>query len=613
MLAPAQKRPPRPPTIETAHMPAPIGGINTVDAGSAMPPTDCVYLYNMVPAEYGLRSRLGYQEWCTGLTGSTDNTVRSILPFTGNHKSGSSNALFASTSSGIWDVSATSATPSQLVTFGVTTGDAGFGTWCVMATPAGRFFLLCDEENGLYIYSENSTTWTKVVLGTTQLWQPSTVYLVGNKTVNGGNEYIVTSEGESASSGGPSGTGTGISDGTVTWNYVGAAATGVIGPSLADQQAGFSGDPANFAFVAVWKSRVWLVERDSTRAWYLDVNSIFGTATSFDFGGKMRAGGPLVGLYDWSYDSGGGLDSLLVGISTAGDVVIYQGTDPTSATTFGLKGAWFVGGVPYGRRIATDYGGDILILSTLGVISLSKLIVGQPVVAGDRSFYATGKIANLFNNLVSTSGTLQGWSLHVHPTDNVLLIAVPSVAGQATTQLAMSFVTKGWGQYRDLPLLSAGVWNGTLYFGTADGRVCINTGYVDDVQLADSNQYMPVAWSVLSSFQNLGSARNKRVESIRPILESQSPSPLVQVTAKYDFDLSEPPPPTGAASGTGSDNTWDDAKWDGSLWGGDYNASQALQGATGMGRFAAIAARGSAVSRTLLVGFDVFFQQGGLL
>jgi methyl coenzyme M reductase beta subunit len=53
-------------------------------------------------------------------------------------------------------------------------------------------------------------------------WVNSTAYkynqLVNNDT---GKIYVCTAEGTSAGSGGPTGTSTGITDGGVTWNYVG--------------------------------------------------------------------------------------------------------------------------------------------------------------------------------------------------------------------------------------------------------------------------------------------------------------------------------------------------------------------------------------------------------
>jgi hypothetical protein len=53
-----------------------------------------------------------------------------------------------------------------------------------------------------------------------QTWQASTAYVVGQHAANGGNAYRCTTAGTSASSGGPTGTGGSISDGTVVWAYI---------------------------------------------------------------------------------------------------------------------------------------------------------------------------------------------------------------------------------------------------------------------------------------------------------------------------------------------------------------------------------------------------------
>ena len=54
-----------------------------------------------------------------------------------------------------------------------------------------------------------------------QNWAGSTVYVLNQHVVNGNNVYKCTTAGTSASSGGPTGTGTGITDGTCVWDYVG--------------------------------------------------------------------------------------------------------------------------------------------------------------------------------------------------------------------------------------------------------------------------------------------------------------------------------------------------------------------------------------------------------
>ena len=722
------KRPVQP-SIEDKHLPAPIGGINTIAAGTEMPPTDCNYLYNMVAAEYGLRSRLGYREWVTGITGSADNSVRTVIPFTGSQPNQAGDKLFVTTDIGIWDCTVSTNAPTQVFSFAAVTANSGRGISCVMVTSAGHFLLYCDEENGYHVYSENNATWTKIGEGyvpwvansqyavgdivSTQgyiPWQQNTVYnATGSEVVAGGNLYGCTSGGTSASTGfGPTGTGSSISDGTVIWTYLGiaqngnayqcvqggisavstvsawqpatayyigdrvtnngftytattggtSAAAGALGPvgtglSISDgtvvwtyslPYAAFDGpsgtgtyyeplpivepitdgtvkwqyigpngliigvDPGNLAFVMVFKNRVWFAERDTSNAWILDPASIYGTPSVFPLGSQFRSGGTLVGMWNWTIDGGSGIDDRIVAVSSGGDVAIYAGTDPTVAADFGLVGTWFIGGIPAGRRIASTDGGDLLLLSTIGVLPVSKLVIGNWVF--DRSQYATAKIANLFNTLMNGAQNLTGWSVRLHPSDNTLLVMVPVAEGSPTVQLAMSVATRGWSQYRDLPIYSSDVLDGQLYFGTTDGRVCINDGYIDAVSLAQPSTYSPVKWSGITSFQNLGNSRKKRLTMIIPTLITQGSQPSYAMQARYDFDLSEA---TAGSLAAGGPNSWDNAVWDKSVWGGGDQSQQAPSGSFGMGRQVAVAFAGNAIDRTILVSMELYFNQGGLL
>jgi len=56
-------------------------------------------------------------------------------------------------------------------------------------------------------------------------WQSTHAYVAGEWVQNGGNAYRCQTGGTSASSGGPTGTGLAIADGTAVWNYVGAASS----------------------------------------------------------------------------------------------------------------------------------------------------------------------------------------------------------------------------------------------------------------------------------------------------------------------------------------------------------------------------------------------------
>ncbi len=521
------------PRLQTARVPAPVG-LNTVQGWGSIGPEDCLSLYNLVSGSGGLQVRNGYREHATGLTGGADNNIRTMLPFTGSTPS--KNKLFAVTSTGIYDVSASGTGPwVAALTFSSAAGNAGRGVATVVVTSAGHFMLYADEVNGLYQYTESTNTW---------------------------------------------------------------AASAVTGVS-----------PGNVVSVNVWKNRVVLTERDSTSAWYLAAGAVTGAATEFDFAQRFKAGGSLVGQWNWTYDGGSGLDDSLVAVSSGGDVAIYQGTDPASASTFALKGVWQLGAVPTGRRIATDTGGDLLLLSSTGAISASKLVIGG---AAYSSQYATAKIANEFTRLMSLYRRVHGWGLYLHPGDNALLVTYPENGAQeATSQLALGIGSGGWSRYRNLPVSSACVWDGDFYFGTEDGRVCRGIDYVDNLDISDSTSFENIEWSLLTRYHNLDNANFKRVEMIRPIILSGQQVPAVSLAARYDYDLREAAAASG--NGTGGASAWDEGLWDSAIWGADYEPARILSGAAGIGRDVAIAARGNARSRTTIVGFDVFYNQGGPL
>jgi hypothetical protein len=166
-------------TEERVYLPSPFG-INTIDPAVALPAGDALYLFNVIAAELGLRSRLGYKEWVTGLGAP----VRTTLPFVGSKSNGSTNALFGITSAGIYDCTLSTDTPgAPLVAFGITSGDAGWGTGFNIRNLSGKYLAYTDEENGLFYYPENSPTWLQPVLGVAAVWVQSFNYLVGDQVV----------------------------------------------------------------------------------------------------------------------------------------------------------------------------------------------------------------------------------------------------------------------------------------------------------------------------------------------------------------------------------------------------------------------------------------------
>lgn len=144
---------------KVVRYPAPINGIdNRLTLGSS-DLNNCVYTYNLVPNEVGMRVREGYREWQIGITAGVGSGVHTLVPFDTINTS-VANKLFAVTNEGIWDVTDLADTPVRVATFSNTTADAGYGTFARTVTTAEVDVLFyADNINGLWQYDAAGGVW----------------------------------------------------------------------------------------------------------------------------------------------------------------------------------------------------------------------------------------------------------------------------------------------------------------------------------------------------------------------------------------------------------------------------------------------------------------------
>ncbi len=372
---------------------------------------------------------------------------------------------------------------------------------------------------------------------------------------------------------------------------------GVTGPDNGDD---------DLVHVMEFKERIWFVERDTGRAWYLPAGSLTGAATEFEFGNKFPKGGYLRVLYNWTIDGGDGPDDYLIIVGDAGDVSAYQGTDPASIETFQRVGNWYVGDLPIGRRIGSNFGGEFVLLCGGGLLSITKLLRGGQL--GENTLYQTYNIARLIRNVLASYRTDDGWHVTMHPKENLLIITSPEAV--YNLQFVMNLTTQGWAMSRGVPALCSTVYEDELYFGDRSGNIWIQSG---DTDAADVNgdDGADIEWSMLQSYQSMGSpGMNKQMHFIRPLfLSSGVPGYVTQ--ARYDFDLGEIFESPSAPILQGS--LWGVGLWDQAIWGGELTLDYELVGTKGMGRHVAVAIKGTSSSLTQYVGCDVMWKQGGPL
>jgi hypothetical protein len=569
-----------------------------------------------------------------GLSSTLGNYT--VIPFHG--EDGTKNKLFVATNQGIFDCTVTGAAPTLAIAFASPAGLAGIGSSTNYSSVGDHFCVYCDEVNGYYLYTESSTSWQRVGSGTPSISVFTPPNAATATCVINGTTYVSTFDTDAGttivnlmavirsdpltsalvtlSSNGTLMTVTAVEPGTggngITTTTDGANGAAFSAIATAGGTDGVYGvDPHDFVFPCVWMRRLWFCERGSSTGWFLPFDSVFGQAKPFNFGASQAAGGALKCMANWTVDSGAGVGNNLVIISEAGNVSVYGGTDPEVFGQFQLSGVWFIGGTPNGRNITTGDGGDVLVATVLGVMSLAHYLQGLSLA--DRSLYATKNIQNIVADEVQRNGTLEGWQLVVTPDEQAIILTVPQQQGDPVCYGA-PYATRNWCKLTGRPSASMGVWLNKLYFvqaGTQSNLMEV-TGSLDDVQL-DGSGAQPIPWTVFGSFQGYGTPSvRKRVQMIRPYFTTTGNPVNYSVVPRYDYDLTAPPPattppiiPAGAL--------WDVALWDVALWSTGTTSlvpySQ-LIGAFGQGHVVAVAMTGFATEPTTLIQVDILYEEG---
>lgn len=547
----------------TTSVAAPLGGWNARDSVAEMNPMDATKLENFFPTPSDVSLRKGYTQYATGITGQ----VESLMSYNGPV----SEKLFAIAGGKIYDVT-NGGTATQVFT------GLSNSKWqhINVSTAGGHFLAMVNGADPAMLY--NGTDWITVA-STSTAQTISTIthsvkvatvttaaphnLITGNQiTVSGATPtdyngtYVITrvnsTQFQYTMATTPS------TNATVVGSYVvNIAITGV--------------NSATFANINLFKNRLWFAQENSLKAWYLDPLSIGGAATALDLSGIARNGGFLQAIGTWTLDAGQGADDYWVGVTNMGEVIVYNGTDPTTDTTWALKGVWQMGQT-FNRRCFFKWAGDLLLLTQDGLVPLSSALqssrLDPRINLTDKIYYAVSTAAtNYYDNF--------GWQINYFASENMLILNVPITTG--TQQFVMHTITKSWGQFTGI---NANCWEvhgkEGMYFG--------GDGYVGNFYNATSDNGTNINANCQQAYSYFNSRGTlKRFTMVRPIIITDNALPTVLAGISTDFD---PVSPNSAVTFNPSliaIGEWDSAIWDYNLWGGGVNVNKQWQGVTGLG------------------------------
>jgi len=259
-----------------------------------------------------------------------------------------------------------------------------------------------------------------------------------------------------------------------------------------------------FSFVAAHQRALFFIEKDSMNFYFLPVDSVSGDVRRFPLGGLFRSGGKLVAMGSWTFDGADGPDDMAVFITSEGQAAVYKGTDPNNASAWSLRGVFEIG-QPLGKTPLRKLGGDLLVLTSYGLTSLTKLLKeGQT----SSKTTLTDVIASYFQEVSQGVEASSDWRLIISPKLNLLMINVPGTAFRDRQQLAMNLVTGAWTVFKGWNSTCWELQNGQLYSGIGSKVARMWTASGDFGQRIAC--YARCAWTYLSP-----RARTKQVNLIR--------------------------------------------------------------------------------------------------
>ena len=348
------------------------------------------------------------------------------------------------------------------------------------------------------------------------------------------------------------------------------------------------------------KSRLWLLRKNSLEAYYLPVGAVGGAASLFDLRPVFKLGGNLLDVETWSIDTGVGADDRIVFVSDQGEIVIYQGSDPSSAQTWSLAGVYNVGSA-IGPRSLSKFGGDVVLICQFGLLPLSSIVQSKIVNVSET---LTDKIQFAISNAVSAYGSNFGWQTFSYPKTNMLLLNIPT-SSTTFEQYAMNTITGAWCHFTGWNGECWALWNDDPYFG--------GSTFVGKAWDTYSDNGTAISTDLKTAFDYLGSpGQLKQFLMARPTIGSNG-NPGIAYGINIDFDDSNViGVPSFAPSTSGS---WDSAVWDTGVWGSDSLTIQKnWQYASGLGYCGAfrMTTLSSGIQVTLNA-IDYLFVPGGVL
>ena len=314
-------------------------------------------------------------------------------------------------------------------------------------------------------------------------------------------------------------------------------------------------DGKNLTYVWKYRNRLFFIELHTMNAWYLGIDSVGGVLKLIPLSGSASRGGHLVCGFSWSLDAGDGLSEKCCFVTSEGEALIFDGTDPGNAASWRQNGRYYIS-PPMGMNAHTRIGGDVIVATVEGIVPMSQAIAksrGQLELAA-----LTRPIKPLWRAEVKAKRD-KPWSIERWDEYGGMFVAIPGGEPGERACLVANNATTAWGRF---------TWDATCFVRMrADMFFGNHQGVIMQAERSGYDDGKPYVATLVGGWELFRSGSAMTVwHQARAVFTAGNREPFVpQLDATTDYVVTIPPPPP-PGSNPGVQDVWDQGEWDDALW-----------------------------------------------
>ena len=307
----------------------------------------------------------------------------------------------------------------------------------------------------------------------------------------------------------------------------------------------------NLTYVWKYRGRFFFIEGGTMNAWYLPTNAFQGRILQIPLAGAATKGGKLLSGFSWSIDAGDGIDDKCVFMTDQGELLIFTGSDPSTATNWRQEGRYATS-LPLGMNCHLPIGGDVLIATVDGIIPISASI--QKDSSQLELAAITRAIKPMWREEVNAKRALP-WTMCKWDEYGGIFVTYPGGTPGNYTTGAVNVATGAWCRIIGWDAMCFGRLRADMFFGTQDGRIV-------QTERTGTDNGLPYLCTIVGGWEMFNSSGSTVVwRQARASFRSRNGEPFQpQLSATTDYVITIPPPPS-AAPDPGPMDVWDQGLW----------------------------------------------------